>query len=150
MNYKALLVTLALLAPSLAHAYTPDIALSTMNVDKVYDGDTITIDLPGQHDLFGKEIGVRLKGINAPEMVSACSTPELRAAEKVKAVAAKSLVESMVSAGKRITLSNLERDKYFRILATVQIDGRDVSAALIAQGLADPYNGGSKVSWCGR
>jgi endonuclease YncB( thermonuclease family) len=150
MKYKALLVTLALLVPSLAHAYSQDIVLSTMNVDHVYDGDTINVDLPGQHDLFGKEIGVRLKGINTPEMTSRCPTPEQRVAEKAKAVAAKSLVEAMVAAGKRVTLTNLERDKYFRILATVQIDDRDVGTALIEQGLADPYTGGTKVSWCGR
>lgn len=150
MNRKALFVTLALLVPSLANAYTQDIVLSTMNVDRVYDGDTLTVNLPGQHDLFGKEIGVRLKGIDTPELVSHCSTTEQRVAEKAKAVAARSLVEAMVAAGRRVTLSNLERDKYFRILATVYIDDQDVSAALIEKGLADPYNGGTKLSWCGR
>lgn len=150
MNYKALLVSLVMLTPSMASAYTQDIALTTMNVVRVYDGDTLTVDLPGQHDLFGKEIGVRLKGIDTPELVSHCTTPELRAAEKAKAIDARTLVEGMIATGRHVTLSNLERDKYFRILATVHIDDRDVSATLIANGLADPYDGGTKLSWCGR
>ena len=49
-----------------------------------------------------------------------------------------------------ITLKNVERGKYFRIVATVEADGQDVSDLLIQEGLAVPYDGGTKVKdWCG-
>ncbi len=48
-----------------------------------------------------------------------------------------------------ITLKNVERGKYFRIVATVDADGQDVSDLLIQEGLAVPYDGGTKgKDWC--
>ncbi len=48
-----------------------------------------------------------------------------------------------------ITLKNVERGKYFRIVATVEADGQDVSDLLIQEGLAVPYEGGTKgKNWC--
>lgn len=46
--------------------------------------------------------------------------------------------------GKVIELKNLRRDKYFRILAKVIVDGKDLGKELIEQKLAKPYEGGTK------
>jgi endonuclease YncB( thermonuclease family) len=51
---------------------------------------------------------------------------------------------------KRIELVDLRRDKYFRVLAGIRADGRDVARQLIEAGLAVPYAGGTKTAnWCG-
>ncbi len=38
---------------------------------------------------------------------------------------------------------NADRRKYFRIIATVQADGRNVAALMIERGLGRPYQGGA-------
>ena len=40
---------------------------------KNYDGDTITVDLKGQHPLFGDNISVRIAGIDTPEIKGKCA-----------------------------------------------------------------------------
>jgi len=45
-------------------------------------------------------------------------------------------------------LHNLGRDKYFRVLADVMIDGKNLTDLLIKKGLGKPYDGGTKSSWC--
>ena len=42
--------------------------LSPDQIVDVYDGDTFKIDLPNMHPLFGKEIAIRLFGVDTPEM----------------------------------------------------------------------------------
>lgn len=108
-----------------------------------YDGDTITVDLPGIHPLIGKEISIRIDGIDAPEIKGRCDR-EIRLAREAKAV-----VTDMLSNAKRIVLANVGRDKYFRIDATVMTDGIDVGAELVRLGLAVKYDGGTKTHrWC--
>ena len=40
------------------------------------------------------------------------------------------------------------RDKYRRYLATLYVGGEDVGAVLVKEGLARPYRGGKRRSWC--
>jgi endonuclease YncB( thermonuclease family) len=47
---------------------------------------------------------------------------------------------------KMIDVSNIDYDKYGRILADVSLDGVNVTDALIQQNLAVLYNGGKKNS----
>ncbi len=112
--------------------------------DRNYDGDTVTFDIPNVHPLFGHNISVRLVGIDTAEIKTKDSC------EKKVARTTKNLVESLLKQAKRIDLENVERDKYFRILADVKVDGRSVSEILIKNGLAVPYDGGTrkKVNWC--
>jgi len=142
-------LTLAILAQQL-FSHTQDITLTPANVIRVYDGDTITVDLPGQLDVFGENIGVRLLGIDTPELVSKCPTQLERDVEKAKALIVKQFLINSIQAGKTITLSELDRDKYFRLLSRVLIDDVDIGQVMITKGLADPYDGGTKLGWCGR
>jgi len=49
----------------------------------------------------------------------------------------------------RIKLLEPRRDKYFRILAKVMADGKEVAQELVSAGFAVPYNGqGKKKDWC--
>ncbi|MCB0367663.1 MAG: thermonuclease family protein [Bdellovibrionales bacterium] len=111
---------------------------------KNYDGDTATFDIPGIHPLFGKRISVRIAGID---------TAEVRGkgpCEKDSARTSRRLVENKLKLAKSIELRKVDRDKYFRILAEVYVDGQSLAEILIANRLAVPYDGGKKsvVNWC--
>jgi micrococcal nuclease len=110
---------------------------------KNYDGDTITVDLKGQHPLFGDNISVRIAGVDTPEIKGKC------AQEKKLAREAKKVVKKIMSKARKITLKNVRRGKYFRIIADVKADKKDVADLLIKKGLAVRYDGGTKgVDWC--
>jgi len=113
-------------------------------VHNVYDGDTITVDIYGYPDVVGKKIGVRIAGIDTPELRGKCVT------EKKLAIKAKEYVAMIVKTGKVVVLKNVQRDKYFRVLADVYVDGVSVSELLISNGMARRYDGGTKSSWCQR
>jgi micrococcal nuclease len=108
-----------------------------------YDGDTCMISLPGVHPLFGDHIPVRLAGIDTPEMKGKCNQ------EKLLAKQARDFIRAILSQAQRIELRKAERDKYFRVNALVVADDRDLSAFLIENGMAVPYDGGTKTKdWC--
>lgn len=114
---------------------------------KVVDGDTIAVNpgfLPQELDLK-----VRVKGVDTPEKGGRAACPS-EAALALKASAfTKSLVEDAIRTGKPILFGNIEWDKFGgRVLADVQIGNVILSQALIQQGLARPYFGEKKQSWC--
>ena len=109
---------------------------------KNYDGDTITVNIKDVHPLIGSLISIRINGIDTPEMKSDCPN------EKILAYNAKVLIEKFLKNGKVITLKNVNRDKYFRILADVYVDGINIANVLIKNKMAVPYNGGTKIDWC--
>ena len=41
----------------------------------------------------------------------------------------------------------MQRGKYFRILADVEVDGVDLGTLLVKEGLAKVYDGGKKSDW---
>lgn len=119
-------------------------SFSCVKVVEVYDGDSIFIDLPGQHPLFGKRMGVRILGIDTPEVKTKDSC------EKKKGIEAKDFLTQIIASAKRIDIVDAQKDKYFRILGTVKADGLSVADELIKQRLAYPYFGEKKVkrNWC--
>ena len=119
-------------------------SFNCVTVVKVYDADTIFVDIPGQHPLFGKRIGVRINGIDAPELRSR------NRCEKTRAQEARNLLDQWVRQAGRVDIVNVQRDKYFRILGTVLLDGQSIAPALMSRGLAYPYTGGKKrqIDWC--
>ena len=122
---------------------TKDIfTLSPDQIVEVYDGDTFKIDLPSQHPLFGDDISVRVLGIDTPEMRGT--------SDEVKALAykAKNRTQELLSDAKMIELKNPQRDKYFRVLAEVWIDGESLGEKLKSDGLAKDYDGeGARPEW---
>ncbi len=109
-----------------------------------YDGDTVTFDLPGLHPIISDKISVRVNGIDTPEIKGKCEK------EKYNAQQAKEMVEDILRDAEQITLKNLERGKYFRVVADVIVDGENLGDMLIEAGVAVRYGGGKKVtnSWC--
>lgn len=115
-----------------------------VKVVEVYDGDTIFIDLPDQHPLFGRRMGVRVLGIDTPELRTS------DACEKKKGLEVKAVLQKIFNQSASVDILNVEKDKYFRILGDVYVDGKSVAQELIKLRLAYPYSGEKKVKrdWC--
>ena len=111
------------------------------SVDKVYDGDTITVTINGYPAIIGEKISVRIYGVD---------TPELHDKDKViKAFAlfVRDYVRELINKAKRIELRNIRRGKYFRIVAEVFLDGQSLTKLLLKNKFAKPYFGGHKQQW---
>ena len=113
---------------------------------KVIDGanspqkrDTFVINIENVPDVFGKEIAVRIRGIDTPELND--KREEIR---KIS-IQAKEELERLLYSGNKIILYDLGRDKYFRLLASVKVGNIDVAEYMINRGLAKSYNGGAKL-----
>ena len=107
-----------------------------------YDGDTCTVELPGWPALVSP-ISVRFAGIDAPEIRGKCDR------EKAHAKLVKRIVEAQLLSARRVELREIERGKYFRLVARFFADGRDVAADLLKRGLVREYDGtGPRGSWC--
>lgn len=119
--------------------------LNVTKVVSVYDGDTFRVDIEqpiGTHPLFTKNIPIRLKGVDTPELRGKCSREVILAKE------AKALTEDFLRTHK-VVLTDLSRGKYFRVVAYVKSGTKDLSKILIDNGLAVPYDGGKKTKdWC--
>lgn len=120
--------------------YTQLKILTNVQVIRVYDGDTFFVNIPYLHWLIGSNISVRIRGIDTAEMRGGTAETK-RQAQKSKDALIK-LFEN-----RNITLYNLNRDKYFRILADVKADNIEVKEYMIKNGFAKEYDGGKKSSW---
>jgi len=110
-------------------------------ITSIYEGDTLRANIAGYPPIIGDRIGIRIAGIDCPEL------KDKRPDVKEKARQAKQYTVKRLREGKKIELLELRRDKYFRILARVMIDGEDLGAELVKAGLAKPYDGGTKEAW---
>jgi endonuclease YncB( thermonuclease family) len=110
---------------------------------RVIDGDTFVARV---HVWPGMEITtkIRLRGIDAPELRARCDD------ERLKALAARDGLARILSEGS-VGVSRVGQDKYGgRVDADVSTAATpDVSAALLARGLARRYFGGRRGRWCG-
>lgn len=113
---------------------------------KNYDADTVTVQIPGVHPLLGEKISVRVRHIDAPEIKGKLPC------EKEAARIAQRLVENQLKRAKRIDLKNVDRDKYFRVLADIEVDGKNLKAIVEKNHLSVAYEGGTKqkLNWCSR
>tara|TARA_R110000850_G_scaffold148836_5_gene271204 strand:- start:15162 stop:15599 length:438 start_codon:yes stop_codon:yes gene_type:complete len=118
-------------------------SLTVSEVTSIYDGDTFRANISGVHSLIGERIGIRVAGVDTPEMRGKCQK-EKDLARKAKQVT----VETLRSA-KVIELRNTKRGKYFRIVADVYVDNKSLTDILISSGLGVAYDGGTKAKdWC--
>jgi endonuclease YncB( thermonuclease family) len=110
---------------------------------KNYDGDTLTIDIPGMPPIIGHHIGVRVGGIDTPEKHD--PDPLNRDVSDKGRI----LVAGLCPAGAVVVVRDTWRDKYFRIGGSVTCEGIDIAQKLIDNQLATPYDGGTKPKWVG-
>lgn len=119
--------------PPSAPATAPSAEPSLHHMISIYDGDTIRL---------GQE-RIRIVGLDTPELGH-------RAECESEALAAERAKQALIGeiARGNVALHRQGTDRYGRTLARVTVDGRDVADTLIAQGLARPYAGGRRESWC--
>ena len=103
-----------------------------------YDGDTcyVTID--------GKNEKIRLLELDTPEISKPKCDAELDLGLK-----ARDFVNKLIKNAETIEFeTDYERDYFGRILSYLIIDGEDVSALLVKNGLGVVYKKGHKMDWC--
>ena len=107
-----------------------------------YDGDTCYVIAPTLPEPLQK-MSVRILGIDTPEMRAEC------AEEKKLALKGREFANKMFRAAEKIEFANLKWDKYGGgVLVDVYLDGKFYKDEIINAGLARPYDGGTKESWC--
>jgi endonuclease YncB( thermonuclease family) len=137
--FRIILITILLL-PSISFAK----GYGDVTVDKVisvYDGDTIRVNIKYYPPIIGENMGIRIAGIDTPEM------RDKRPKIKKLAKQAKQFALIRLQNGNKIILKNMKRGKYFRIVAEVWVDGKNLGDELIKAGLAKRYGGGKKAKW---
>jgi len=116
--------------------------VTVSKVINVYDGDTFRVDINSLPPIVGKNIAIRVNGVDTPEIRGKCQY------EKNLALKARDFVRDKLSNAKEIKLTNLQRGKYFRVVANVVVDGVSLEQELLDNKLAYRYDGGRKLSWC--
>ena len=111
-------------------------------VTSIYDADTFRVNIKGWPDVVGQRMSVRVLGVDAPEIRGKCEL-EKKAARRAKQFT----VQKLLSA-KKIELRDIQRGKYFRLLANVYVDGKSLAQALIREKHARKYDGGKRKGWC--
>mgnify|MGYP002657322391 FL=1 len=133
----ALVVFLGLVV--LCQAQDNDLSQNFNKVElaSVYDGDTFRVHLSCKYGVFCKTIPIRVRGVDCPEIKGGS------AETKALAKQAKAFTKNFLKSGK-ILLRNCGRDKYFRLLCDVRVNGQSLGEELIKAGHAIPYDGGTK------
>jgi endonuclease YncB( thermonuclease family) len=108
--------------------------VTVSKVISVYDGDTFRVNIDSLPPIVGKNIPIRVNGVDTPEIRGKCQY------EKNLTLKARDFV--------RVKLANLQRGKYFRVVASVLVDGVSLEQELLDNKLAYEYSGGKKLSWC--
>jgi len=106
----------------------------------VYDGDTFRVYLACRYHVFCSSIPIRVRGVDCPEIRGGS------AETKALAKQAKAFSKKFLTSGK-ILLRNCGRDKYFRLLCDVKVNGKNLGEELLKAGHAVPYDGGTKTSF---
>lgn len=114
-------------------------------ITRVIDGDTVEIAVDFLPQPLPPKLSVRVIGIDTPEKAPRAQCD----AEAAKAQAASKFTKQAVANATEIDIDLLKWDKYGgRVLADVYLDNQSLAEMLIAAGLARPYKGDAKQSWC--
>ncbi len=136
-------VLLVTISPLLSAQAAPQYGTVTVSkVISVYDGDTFRVDIDSLPPIVGKNIPIRVNGVDTPEIRGKCQY------EKNLALEARDFVRAKLGNAEEIKLTNLQRGKYFRVVANVVVDGVSLEQELLDNKLAYEYSGGKKLSWC--
>jgi len=139
VNISLILLSIATLSAQAAPQYG---TATVSKVISVYDGDTFRVNIDSLPPIVGKNIPIRVNGVDTPEIRGKCQY------EKDLALEARDFVRAKLSNAKEIKLTNLQRGKYFRVVANVVVDGVSLEQELLDNKLAYRYDGGKKLSWC--
>ena len=112
---------------------------------RVIDGDTVEIEANFLPAPLKPSLKLRIYGIDTPEKKSRANCDlEAELSKKATAFTQKVINESI---SKKIKIRKW--DKYGgRVLGDIILDGKSLELLLLNEGLAKPYDGGKKLSWC--
>lgn len=117
----------------------------TYQITRVIDGDTVEIAVGFLPAPLPPKLSIRVLGVDTPEKAPRAKC-ELEAERAKKASA---FTKDAVANAHKVDIQIKEWDKYGgRVLGYVILDGRSLTDMLIENGLARPYHGEAKTSWC--
>lgn len=129
-------ILFAVSSPAFSDAY---------KINRVIDGDTVEIAVGFLPAPLPPKLSIRVLGVDTPEKAPRAKCE----AEAAKAKEASAFTKQAVALASSIDIQIKEWDKYGgRVLGHVILDGHSLSDMLIAEGLARPYHGEAKTSWC--
>ena len=100
--------------------------VAVLEITSIYDGDTFRANLKGYPAIIGEHMSIRINGIDTPELRGKCDK------EKQLARKAKQFTVERLRGATTITLKNIKRGKYFRLIADVYVDGISLGGQLSA------------------
>ena len=137
---KILLFTAALFTATAAHANPYD-----YKVVRVIDGDTVVVEAPWVPVELKQEIAIRILGIDTPEKGGRAACP----AEAELGAKATEFAKATIQPGQVVQVNLIQWDKFGgRVNGTIFVNGKDFAQMQIEKGLARPYQGEKKQSWC--
>ena len=100
-------------------------------VRRVYDGDTITVDIDLGFDVLMKNQKIRLLGINAPE---------IRGENRQAGLVSRDFLREKIS-GKWVVLKTKKdkKGKYGRWLGEVFLEEKNINDLMLSEGMAKKY-----------
>jgi micrococcal nuclease len=114
------ILLLTLTSSSICERYKAD-------VESVYDGDTVTLDIKVGFDIVIDDAKIRLYGIDAPEM---------RGEERPQGLVARDALRELIDQ-KEIEIEYHGKGKYFRYVATLFLDTINVNHWMVRNGYAE-------------
>ena len=121
-------------------------ALATpYEITRVIDGDTVEIAVDFLPSPLPPKLSIRVMGIDTPEKAPRAQCN----AEAALARKASAFTKDAVAYALEVDIKILKWDKYGgRVLGDVYLDHQSLAQSLISAGLARPYKGDAKKSWC--
>jgi micrococcal nuclease len=114
-------------------------------ITRVIDGDTVEIAVDFLPDPLPPKLSIRVMGVDTPEKAPRAQCD----AEADLAKKASAFTKNAVANALEIDVVILKWDKYGgRVLGEVYLDHQSLAESLISAGLARPYKGEAKSSWC--
>jgi len=139
-----ILLLLLVLLPVTIQA-EPNGVVYDVEILRVIDGDTVAYAAPFLPDPLKKELSIRVYGVDTPEKTWRASCPS----EAERGERATQFTKHVVDAAKKKQIRLIGWDKYGgRVLGDIILDGKSLREMLIANGLARPYFGDKKETWC--
>lgn len=123
---------------------TPSLA-TPYEITRVIDGDTVEIAVDFLPSPLPPRLSIRVMGIDTPEKAPRAQCDS----EAALAKKASAFTKDAVANALEVDVVILKWDKYGgRVLGEVYLDHQSLAQSLISAGLARPYKGEAKQSWC--
>ena len=123
---------------------TPALA-TPYEITRVIDGDTVEIAVDFLPLPLPPKLSIRIMGIDTPEKAPRAQCDS----EAALAKKASAFTKDAVANALEVDVVILKWDKYGgRVLGEVYLDHQSLAQSLISAGLARPYKGEAKQSWC--